>query len=48
MPGGDEHGVDRIPGGTGEVVSLEQAIAFGVTDDRLDRVSSSQFAPDGR
>ncbi len=48
VPSSDEHGVDRVPGCTGEVVSLEQAIALGVADDRLDRVPSSQFAPDGR
>jgi len=48
VAGGDEHGVDRIAIGVGEVVWLEQAIALGVANDRLGRVSSAQFALDGR
>jgi hypothetical protein len=48
VAGAHQDGVDRIASGSGEAVSLQQAVAFGVTDDRLDGVAPSQFSFDCR
>lgn len=47
MPGGDQDGIDGIAGGSGEVIALEQAVGFGVADNRFDGISSPQLAFDG-
>ena len=36
VAGADEDGVDRVTAGAGEAVAFEQAVGFGVADDRLD------------
>jgi hypothetical protein len=43
VSGAHQDGVDRIASGSGEAVSLQKAVAFGVTDDRFDGAASSQF-----
>jgi hypothetical protein len=35
MSCGDQDGVDAIACGAGEVITFQQAIGFGVADDRL-------------
>lgn len=47
MADGAEQGVDDVSIGGLECVSFEVAVLLHVGDDRLDGVSSSQFAPDG-
>lgn len=46
MSGGDHDGVDRITGGTGRVITFQQATGFGVADDRLHGVPAPGFAFD--
>ena len=46
MPCGHQNGVDGIAGDPGQLIALEQAIGLGVTDDRLDGISSPQLAFD--
>ena len=48
MAGGDQDGVYGITGGTGKMIAFEQAIGFGVADDRLDGIAASEFALDRR
>ena len=48
MSGADEDGVDGVASGAGETVAFEQAVGFGMADDRLDRGPSAQLAFDGR
>ena len=41
VAGADEDGVDRVASGAGEAVSFEQAVGFGVADDRFDGAAPS-------
>ena len=36
MADADEDGVDRVAAGAGEAVSFEEAVGFGMADDRFD------------
>ncbi len=47
MADGAEQDVDDVSLGALEGVSFEMAVLLHVADDRLNAVSSSQFAPDG-
>jgi hypothetical protein len=46
MSGGNQNGIDGITRGTGKMIAFEQAVGFGVTDDRFDGISSPEFASD--
>ena len=46
MSGGNQNDVDVIAGGAGQLIAFEQAVGFGVTDDRFDGVSSAELALD--
>jgi len=48
MPGGHEEGVDRIPGGSEQVIASQPPVRFHVPDHRLDRGPASQLALDRR
>ncbi len=36
IAGGGEHGIDRVSGASGEIVSAHPMFGFGMADDRLD------------
>ena len=48
MACGGEDGIDGVTFGPFKMVSFRMTVAFQMTDDRLDGVSSSQFALDCR
>ena len=47
MAGGGEDGIDGIALSACEVITLEQAVGFGVADDRFDGAPAFELATNG-
>ncbi len=48
MAGGDQNSVDGVARGASQMIALEEAVALGAADNRLNGVASTQFPPDRR